>query len=87
MCAAAQLGWQLASQHKRHTAPVRASIDCRYIREVPSGIGAYVRALIDRLPLLAPSAMPGSGLRPALRGFLQELRPLAAPGCGDAVAN
>lgn len=32
----------------------RFSIDCRYIRERPSGIGAYVRALVDRLPALAP---------------------------------
>jgi glycosyltransferase involved in cell wall biosynthesis len=32
---------------------VRASIDCRYIRERPSGIGAYVRALADRVPALA----------------------------------
>lgn len=32
----------------------RISIDCRYIRERPSGIGAYVRALVDRLPALAP---------------------------------
>jgi glycosyltransferase involved in cell wall biosynthesis len=30
------------------------AIDARYIRERPSGIGAYVRALIDRLPALAP---------------------------------
>jgi glycosyltransferase involved in cell wall biosynthesis len=32
------------------------SIDCRYIRERPSGIGAYVQALVDRLPALAPAA-------------------------------
>jgi glycosyltransferase involved in cell wall biosynthesis len=31
------------------------SIDCRYIRERPSGIGAYVRALLDRLPAIAPA--------------------------------
>ena len=30
------------------------SIDCRYIRERPSGIGAYLRALLTRLPQLAP---------------------------------
>ncbi len=30
--------------------PLRVSIDCRYVRQRPSGIGAYVRALIDRLP-------------------------------------
>jgi len=34
---------------------VRFSIDCRYIRERPSGIGAYVEALIERLPSLAPN--------------------------------
>ncbi len=34
---------------------MRASIDCRYIRERPSGIGAYVRALVDRIPALAPA--------------------------------
>jgi glycosyltransferase involved in cell wall biosynthesis len=33
---------------------MHASIDCRYIRERPSGIGAYVQALVDRLPALAP---------------------------------
>lgn len=36
-------------------ARVRVSIDCRYVRERPSGIGAYVRALVDRLPDLAPN--------------------------------
>ena len=33
---------------------MRATIDCRYLRERPSGIGSYVRALVDRLPALAP---------------------------------
>lgn len=33
---------------------MRVSIDCRYIRERPSGIGHYVQALIRRLPELAP---------------------------------
>jgi glycosyltransferase involved in cell wall biosynthesis len=33
---------------------MRASIDARYLRERPSGIGAYVRALVDRIPALAP---------------------------------
>jgi len=33
---------------------MRVSIDARYIRERPSGIGAYVRALVDRIPGLAP---------------------------------
>ncbi|MBI2395744.1 MAG: glycosyltransferase family 4 protein [Deltaproteobacteria bacterium] len=30
------------------------AIDCRYIRETPSGIGPYVQALVDHLPRLAP---------------------------------
>jgi glycosyltransferase involved in cell wall biosynthesis len=34
---------------------MRVAIDCRYVRERPSGIGAYVEALVDRLPQLAPS--------------------------------
>jgi len=33
---------------------MRVSIDCRYVRERPSGIGAYVQALVDRIPALAP---------------------------------
>ena len=33
---------------------MRVAIDCRYIRARPSGIGAYVQALVDRLPALAP---------------------------------
>jgi len=33
---------------------VFVSIDCRYVRERPSGIGAYTTALVDRLPPLAP---------------------------------
>lgn len=32
----------------------RIAIDCRYVRDRPSGIGAYVRGLIDWLPELAP---------------------------------
>ncbi|MSP26462.1 MAG: glycosyltransferase family 1 protein [Myxococcales bacterium] len=42
--------------HRRaRIAAVRVSIDCRYLRERPSGIGTYVRALIDRLPARAPA--------------------------------
>ncbi|MGZ5503191.1 MAG: glycosyltransferase family 4 protein [Chthoniobacterales bacterium] len=33
---------------------MRIAIDCRYIRERPSGIGCYVEALVERLPSLAP---------------------------------
>lgn len=29
---------------------MRVAIDCRYIRGAPSGIGTYVRAIVDRLP-------------------------------------
>ncbi len=36
----------------RSARPLRVSIDARYVRERPSGIGAYVRALVDRLPAL-----------------------------------
>jgi len=39
-----------ASQHS-----LRIAIDARYVREKPSGIGAYVRALVERLPDLAPN--------------------------------
>ena len=34
---------------------LRIAIDARYVREKPSGIGAYVRALVARLPDLAPN--------------------------------
>ena len=34
---------------------MRVGLDCRYIRERPSGIGTYVQALVDRLPVLGPS--------------------------------
>jgi glycosyltransferase involved in cell wall biosynthesis len=34
---------------------MRVAIDARYIREKPSGIGAYVQALVDRVPALAPA--------------------------------
>ncbi|HEX7516118.1 MAG TPA: glycosyltransferase family 1 protein [Chthoniobacterales bacterium] len=33
---------------------MKVVIDSRYVRERPSGIGTYVRGLIDRLPLPAP---------------------------------
>ncbi|AKT42968.1 glycosyltransferase family 4 protein [Chondromyces crocatus] len=35
---------------------MKVCIDCRYIRERPSGVGAYVQALVDRLPALGPRA-------------------------------
>jgi len=34
---------------------MRVAIDARYIREKPSGIGTYVKAMVDRLPHLATS--------------------------------
>ncbi len=39
----------------RSTNSLRVAIDARYVREKPSGIGAYVHALVDRLPDLACS--------------------------------
>lgn len=58
--AASPLAWAVAPAvaEPRMSASrgIAISIDCRYIRERPSGIGAYVQALVDRLPTLAPSA-------------------------------
>ena len=34
---------------------MRVAIDCRYIRERPSGIGAYVEAMVHAIPQMAPS--------------------------------
>src|SRR5450432_3774326 len=39
----------------RSNSPLRIAIDARYLREKPSGIGSYVKALVDRLPALAPN--------------------------------
>jgi glycosyltransferase involved in cell wall biosynthesis len=33
---------------------MKIAVDCRYICQRPSGIGAYVRALVERVPALAP---------------------------------
>jgi len=33
---------------------MKITVDCRYICQRPSGIGAYVRALVERVPALAP---------------------------------
>lgn len=33
---------------------MKIAVDCRYICQRPSGIGAYVRALVERVPTLAP---------------------------------
>ncbi|MCU0655932.1 MAG: glycosyltransferase family 4 protein [Polyangiaceae bacterium] len=49
---------------------MNVSLDCRYIRERPSGIGAYVQALVDRLPLLDPSSSFQFWAHPAARGKL-----------------
>lgn len=35
------------------TAPLRIALDARYVREKPSGIGAYLEALVQRLPGLS----------------------------------
>src|SRR4051812_15430462 len=34
---------------------MRIAVDCRYVRERPSSIGAYVSELVQRLPSLAPA--------------------------------
>ena len=39
----------------RTANPLRIALDARYVREKPSGIGAYVQALVERLPALAPA--------------------------------
>jgi len=36
--------------------PMQIAVDCRYVRERPSGIGAYVEALARRVPDNAPAA-------------------------------
>jgi glycosyltransferase involved in cell wall biosynthesis len=35
---------------------MKVTVDCRYICKRPSGIGGYVQALVDRVPVLAPDA-------------------------------
>ncbi len=35
---------------------MRIAVDCRYVRERPSGIGNYVSALVARLPTLSPES-------------------------------
>ncbi|MGI8889697.1 MAG: glycosyltransferase family 4 protein [Chthoniobacterales bacterium] len=40
---------------KRSSAPLHIALDARYVREKPSGIGAYVQALVERLPGLSPA--------------------------------
>jgi glycosyltransferase involved in cell wall biosynthesis len=49
---------------------MRISFDCRYLRERPSGIGAYVQALLERLPTLSPSSTFQLWTHPAARGKL-----------------
>ena len=44
----------LVSQ-SRALSSLRIAIDARFVREKPSGIGAYVQALVDRLPSLGPN--------------------------------
>lgn len=36
-------------------ASIRIALDARYVREQPSGIGVYVQALVNRLPVAAPN--------------------------------
>lgn len=35
-------------------SPIHVTLDARYVREQPSGIGSLVQALVERLPALAP---------------------------------
>ncbi|MCS6901572.1 MAG: glycosyltransferase family 1 protein [Myxococcales bacterium] len=61
---------------------MRISMDCRYIRERPSGIGTYVQALLDRLPELDPSASFQLWTHPAARGTLA-----TRPGLSEVVVR
>jgi len=68
------------------TSEARFVIDARYVEQKPSGIGRYVEALIERLPLLLPSqpfelwTHPG---RPAPVAFPNvHCRPVSAPADG-----
>ena len=59
---------------------MRVSIDARYLREKPSGIGVYVQALIERLPAMAPSDQFIFWAHKLAR------RPLSsAPNCRDVI--
>jgi glycosyltransferase involved in cell wall biosynthesis len=61
---------------------MRLALDCRYVRERPSGIGAYVQALVDRLPALAPAARFDLWVDPRAR------RPISrAPNVSEHVVN
>jgi glycosyltransferase involved in cell wall biosynthesis len=61
---------------------MRISMDCRYIRERPSGIGAYVQALLERLPALDPSSTFQLWTHPAARGTLA-----TRPGLSEVVVH
>jgi glycosyltransferase involved in cell wall biosynthesis len=61
---------------------MRIAIDCRYVRERPSGIGQYVGELVRRLPALAPDD------RFQLWAHPRAHRPLSsAPNSSDVVVN
>ncbi len=63
----------LAHPRTSESRGIAVSIDCRYIRERPSGIGAYVQALVDRLPALAPAARFSLWVDPRAAGPLSPL--------------
>jgi glycosyltransferase involved in cell wall biosynthesis len=44
----------LCHHHLKTGLFMRVAIDCRYIRERPSGIGAYVEAMVQAIPQMAP---------------------------------
>jgi len=61
---------------------MRIAIDARYVREKPSGIGTYVRALVERLPGLAPEDLFFFWAHPRAR------RPLSpAPNTAEIVVR
>jgi glycosyltransferase involved in cell wall biosynthesis len=81
-----RLGLGCARLARPMTSEARFVIDARYVEPKPSGIGRYVEALIERLPLLAPSqpfelwthpARPTPITFPNVR-----CRPVAAPADG-----
>lgn len=64
----------------RPNSPLRITLDARYLREKPSGIGSYVQALVERLPALAPNEQFTFWAHPLAR------RPLSAAANTDDVA-
>ena len=61
---------------------MRIAIDCRYVRERPSGIGRYVQALVDRVPWRAPETEMVLWAHPLARRPLSE-----APNVSEVVVH